>query len=221
MAASFDDYESALEAGNAAALQRMASADAGRLPANEYGLNPLHFAVSRRHEKNQAATVRALLAGGAAVDARTLDGRTPLHLATAVAVPILLAAGADPAARSTDGNVPLHLNPQPELLGPGVDVLNSYGMTPLHFAALDGDDEAAQWLLAQGANPAIATRRTYRYKVGGLSDEFETIIVFEAGWRPYDFADLMHDRTKWSIASHRSVYERLDAATPRRSLLRR
>jgi ankyrin repeat protein len=68
---------------------------------------PLHFAA----DVGDRELVRALVAAGAEVDARSVAGQTPLwwacnngHLATAQE---LLSAGADPNARSTEGYSPL------------------------------------------------------------------------------------------------------------------
>jgi ankyrin repeat protein len=61
--------------------------------------------------KNQLASVRALLAAGAAVDGRGENGRTPLMLAAAQGeaeiVKELLAAGADPRLQGPMGWTPL------------------------------------------------------------------------------------------------------------------
>jgi len=165
--------------------------------------------------------VRLLLAAGADAGARNTRGRTPLHVASKGALPLLLAAGADIAARDAEGNVPLHSNRQQALLGPGVDVRNDAGFTPLHFAALSGDDESIAWLLAQGANPALESTAEYRYKEGVLADEWDPEFRFEPGTRALDLAKWKHDRTKWSIGGYRKSYELLDAATPRRGLFRR
>ena len=142
-------------------------------------------------------------------------------MSTTVATPLLLAAGADPGARSEQGNFPLHLNPQPALLAPGVNVRNDFGMTPLHYAALDGSIEAVNWLLAQGADPALETTRMFPYKERVLADEWDPVLEFKAGSRAYDFAHQQFDRTKWSTGKYRPVYEKLDAVTPRKGLLRR
>ena len=58
--------------------------------------------------------VEALLETGANLEARTEDGRTPLHMAAALSttpavVVVLLEAGADPVAKGADGNTPWEL----------------------------------------------------------------------------------------------------------------
>ncbi len=71
------------------------------------GATPLHYAASM----GDVELVRALLAAGAVVDARTARGQTALWLACnrgAYAVaPELLAAGANPNARCVEGYSPL------------------------------------------------------------------------------------------------------------------
>ena len=181
------------------------------------GLTALYWAAG----SGRADCVRLLLAAGAKVDARAQSGRTPLHVAAAVAVPLLLAAGADLAVRDAEGNVPLHGNWRAALLGPGIDVRNHAGFTPLHFAALAGDDAAIAWLLERGADPRLESTAQYRYKEGVLADEFDPEFRFEPGTRAYDLAKWKHERTKWSIGGYGKTLELLDAATPRRGWFRR
>ena len=63
----------------------------------------------RGHEDAAAA----LLAAGAAADARDEEGQTPLHYAATVEAPgvcaLLLEAGADPEAEDRDGDTPAAL----------------------------------------------------------------------------------------------------------------
>lgn len=110
-----------------------AGADPNR-PLAETGETPLHAALSRPGRSAQREVVRALLAGGAAPNARALDGaetggflgdvrtrgETPLHRAAAYAdaatIELLLSAGADREAADATGETPLawagrHLRP--------------------------------------------------------------------------------------------------------------
>jgi ankyrin repeat protein len=83
-------------------------------------------------ESGDVAAARALIAGGADVNARSGDGTSALHWATyrgdAALVEALLAAGADPSVR------------------------NDYGSTPLIEAAVVGDVDILRALLDAGAD---------------------------------------------------------------------
>lgn len=83
------------------------------------------------------AAVRALLEGGAEVNAPEEDGATALHWAVrwddAAAVDLLLGAGADP------------------------DAANDYGVTPLSLACINRNVSVVGKLLAAGADPDAAT----------------------------------------------------------------
>jgi ankyrin repeat protein len=129
-----------------------------------------------------------LVTAGAAINAISGDGWTPLHLAaffghTNVAE-LLLAHGADVTARSANdtGNTPLHAalaaNQQLVaglLIGSGADVnaADAGGWRPLHLAAANNNLDAVQALIAQGAEMdvlnnagvtplALATARGHR-----------------------------------------------------------
>ena len=83
------------------------------------------------------AAVRALLDGGADVNAPEEDGATPLHWAVrwddAAAVQLLLNAGADP------------------------DAANDYGVPPLSLACINRNPAVVAKLLSAGADPNAAT----------------------------------------------------------------
>ena len=112
-------------------------------------------------------SVQALLAAGAAVDARDASGQTALHYAAdedpPALVQALIAAHADVAARSNSGETPLHrannhrsvANAQALLAaGAPVDARNGRGETALFEAARNDSPELIQVLLAAGADPA-------------------------------------------------------------------
>ncbi len=117
--------------------------------------------------KSQNATaMRALIKQRADVNAREVDGTTPLHWAAynndAAAVEILLKAGANPNTTNRYGVTPLSLacetgNAQiiERLLKAGADVNAGRpgGETPLMTAANQGNPEILRLLLARGANP--------------------------------------------------------------------
>ena len=114
--------------------------------------------------------MQALLAGGANVRARSLDGSTALHAAAVdreVAIAeILIAAGADVNARTSNNVTPLMASigsPYSDAkmsltlirAGADVNVADSSGETALLIAAATGPDEVFEELLKRGANPNV------------------------------------------------------------------
>ena len=182
---------------------------------DHHGLTPLHWAAGY----GCAECVQLLLRRGANVNAQRNDGRTPLHNASLEAIDQLIAAGADLHARDKDGCLPLHTSmlSDPRLLVEGVDARDRYGLTALHHAALQPNDEKVAWLLANGADPAAQLTAAFRINED-RSDSFEDPMhEFVVGTRPYDMARFRHDQVKWSTGKYRGILETLDAVTPRRS----
>jgi uncharacterized protein len=115
--------------------------------------------------RNDADTVRALLAKGADVNAAQGDGMTALHWAAErgnhVLAAALLAAGAKPAAVTRlGGYMPIHLAARGGHAGvvsalvaakAPVDALTATGAAPLHFAASGGSAAAVTALVDGGA----------------------------------------------------------------------
>ena len=133
------------------------------LAANAYAADdsPLFEAV----KKGDKATVEALLAKGADVNAKDEYGDTPLHKAETFGhkdlAGLLLAKGADVNAKTKYGWTPLHTavfsghKDFAELLlakGADVNAKNTDGYTPLHRAAEYGLRDVAEFLLAKGAD---------------------------------------------------------------------
>lgn len=101
-----------------------------------HGSRPLHLAA----ESNREHAIRLLVAHGANINARDGGGYTPLHYAAAMgalkAVKALERSGADISAR-TGVTTPAKQT--------------RHGATPLAIAALQGNSEAVEFLLSQGA----------------------------------------------------------------------
>lgn len=121
----------------------------------------LHEAASR----GDTEIARALLAGGADVNARDIDGATPLIAAVEKGqrdvVRLLLASKTDVNAKNGGGQTALHVaaivghkNIAELLLASkaGIDSKDKKGNTPLHYAATHGHREVAEVLLHDGAN---------------------------------------------------------------------
>jgi ankyrin repeat protein len=115
------------------------------------------------HCASNGDIIEVLLENGAAIDAQTLRGSTPLHLAASAGrsgkVGVLLKMGAMVDIRNEDGDTPLHLAADAgnsdtlEVLleqGAKVDIEDQYGRTPLCRAA--SNRQATKMLLDANAN---------------------------------------------------------------------
>jgi ankyrin repeat protein len=119
------------------------------------------------------ALAAALDADPAAVQRTSPDGFTPLHVAAFFArtetLRLLLARGASVTARSANGlaNLPLHAALAGRMpveglrllldAGAPVDDRQHGGYTALHAAAMHGQDDVVDLLLARGADPSVRT----------------------------------------------------------------
>jgi ankyrin repeat protein len=119
-------------AGTVAIMQTLIDAGADVNAKNARSATALHWAVS------DPAKVKLLLLAGAAVDAKTTEGRTPLYAAATISAGLgamrhLLEAGADANAATLGGATPL-------------------------FPAVNVSVETTRLLLDKGANPNQVTR---------------------------------------------------------------
>jgi ankyrin repeat protein len=146
----------AAASGTVAILQALVDAGADVNARNSRAATALHWAVA------DEAKVKLLLLSGASVNAKTVEGRTPLYAAAslpggAAAVRHLLEAGADVNAATLVGATPLFpaVNVSEEmtrlLLDKGADANRATlsGVTPIMFTR---DAAVVQLLVARGAD---------------------------------------------------------------------
>jgi ankyrin repeat protein len=159
----------AAQRGDLAELRRLLAAGGDANATSGDGMTPLHWAAERGDSAMAAALLRAKADPSAAT---RIGAHTPLHIAArtaSVAVARqLLAAGANPNARTTTGATALHLAATggsgaivSAMLARQADVNaveQSWGQTPLMFAAAADRPEAVQALLKGGANTALRTK---------------------------------------------------------------
>ncbi len=143
-------------------LARGADANAG----NNRKSTPLFWSL---HDE---AKVSLLLEHSAHINARTIDGRTPVYQAASMAnaVPVLrllLDKGADPNAKTLNGMTPLIAASRSNIEAvrllldrkAEVNATNAAGGTALMAAAQTGDPHTVRMLLEKGANPNAMTKR--------------------------------------------------------------
>lgn len=153
------------------------------------GWSPLHLAVMA----DEALVVDALLASGSMVDTVDGDGQTPLQLACVGGqlplVRLLLAAGASPTHQNKQAHSALHYLAAfcrdrallVDMMERGADV-NAKSLklnTPLHFAALTGNDVAAHVLLAHGASASA------------MNEDKRSVVYLAKKWRHRAVEDLV------------------------------
>ena len=135
--------------------------------ANRRRSTPLHWAIA------DEAKVRFLLGRGANANAKVVEGRTPLFLATQLGNPYgvmraLLEHGADPNLASAAGQTPLMISATRGdleaitlLLGAKAEInaRNGAGETALMAAATDGNPIVVRYLLERGADAKALSKR--------------------------------------------------------------
>ncbi|MHC4167917.1 MAG: ankyrin repeat domain-containing protein [Planctomycetota bacterium] len=142
-----------------------------------FGVTALNYAAAMGHEK----IVKALIARGAAINAKDDDGITPLAAAIDEAYPaeagtvhdriikLLVAHGADVTAKGESGMTALHwavntgqMDFAEQLITKGAEInaKEDSGRTPLHDAAYDGNINIVKLLLEKGADVNIKQDRT-------------------------------------------------------------
>jgi ankyrin repeat protein len=94
-----------------------------------------------------------------------------------------------------------------------VNVRNAAGLTPLHYAALAGNTQGIQWLLAQGADPNARTRAATHWRAGYMSKAFGAGIPVAAGSRPLDLARARRAQTRFNTGSYEEPVKVLETAT--------
>ncbi|RLN26275.1 hypothetical protein BBJ28_00004533 [Nothophytophthora sp. Chile5] len=153
------------------------------------GWTPLHLAVITE----EVEIIQALLGEGATLDAIDADGQTPLLQACLGGkleiVRLLLRAGANPSHQNKQAHSPLHYlaafcrdrHLLSEIIAGGADV-NAKSMklnTPMHFAAMNGNEVATQVLLAHGANASV------------INEDKKSVVYLAKKWRHRAVEDLV------------------------------
>lgn len=151
--------------------------------------SPLHLAVMNGSLK----LVNALLAAGAITDMVDADGQTPLLLACLGGrleiIRVLLENRANPAHQNKQAHSALHYLSAfcrdrkllEDIVDAGADV-NAKSLklnTPLHFAAMNGNEVATQVLLANGASPSV------------INEDKRSVVYLAKKWRHRGVEDLV------------------------------
>jgi hypothetical protein len=173
-----------------------------------FNRRPLHEAATQSHD-----ALAVLLEHGADPNVSDDDGRTPLHLANSTSTPVLLQHKADWLATDKSGNTALHTAAEDDArmcqqlieAGMPVDARNNAGLSPLHFAVLNGNQNGIEYLLSRGANVNAETAADYAYKWKEIAWDVKGMeLQVPAGSTPLSIARWRHKNTKWSSGSRYS-----------------
>ncbi|KAG7394400.1 hypothetical protein PHYBOEH_005243 [Phytophthora boehmeriae] len=153
------------------------------------GWTALHLAVITE----EIEVVQELLTAGATLDAIDADGQTPLLQACLggqlEVVRFLLDAGANPSHQNKQAHSPLHYLAAfcrdrqllRDIIAGGADV-NAKSMklnTPMHFAAMNGNEVATQVLLEHGASASV------------INEDKKSVVYLAKKWRHRSVEDLV------------------------------
>eukprot|EP00644_Phytophthora_capsici_P008386 jgi/Phyca11/114670/e_gw1.26.136.1 len=153
------------------------------------GWTPLHLAVITE----EVEVIKELLSTGAMLDAVDADGQTPLLQACLGGqlqlVRLLLNAGANPSHQNKQAHSPLHYLSAfcrdrqllRDIIANGADV-NAKSMklnTPMHFAAMNGNEVATQVLLEHGASASV------------INEDKRSVVYLAKKWRHRSVEDLV------------------------------
>ncbi len=193
----------AIEAGDLAAVRTAVEHGADLNAPGPFRRTPLHHAA----QTVAVEMIDWMLEHGAKLDARDGDGRAPLHRANSVSAEVLLRHGANALAKDRQGTTALHVaaeqdGPMCRLLiaaGVPVNIRNTSGLTPLHFAVLEGKRRVVEVLVERGADVNARTDSDYSYKwsyVGWDVQGLEKLVP--AGSTPISLARWKHKDTYWT-----------------------
>jgi hypothetical protein len=199
----------AIRARDVAAVQVALDAGADPNAPAEFARTPLHLAV-----RESTKATELLLSRGANPNVSDGDGRTPLHLANGDSAALLLKHKANFLAADRQGNSALHTAAESDVAmcrllieaGLPTDVRNNAGLSPLHFAALEGNRNTAEYLLSKGADVNARTLAPYQYKWTYIAwDVHGMEYPVPAGSTPLSIAKEQHRRSKWNTSRYREL----------------
>lgn len=187
----------AAASGSAEAVRILLSAGADPNARNDFDATPLMWSATEPEK------VRLLLAKGADVNAKSKMGRTAIWLAAAndgssATVKLLLENGAKLdgtellAATAANDNATIRLLLEK---GAGVNVKNPVGLTPLMFAAANGNTRIAELLIARGAevNAVSSPEFDGAVKAGKIMLGSFTPLLMASIYGPSDLVKLLLD----------------------------